>query len=88
MENDISKKSNQAINDQLQDLLYEANRVAKEIDRTTNDFNIQLAEIEANVDKSIANVEKIYSELDQIEKEAGDELDRLILQQIEELAEE
>jgi len=88
MKNNTSQKTNQSINDQLQALLDEANNVVKEIDKTASDSTTQLNEIDSEVNKSIVAIEKIYSELDQIEKEAGDEMDKLILQQAEALAEE
>jgi len=83
-----NSQPNQSANVQLQALLDEANGVLKEIDEVANDSNTQLNEIDSRVNESITAVEKIYSELDQIEKEAGDEIDKLILQQAEVLAEE
>jgi len=83
-----NSQPNQSANVQLQALLDEANGVLKEIDEVASDSNIQLNEIDSRVNESITAVEKIYSELDQIEKEAGDEIDKLILQQAEVLAEE
>ena len=38
------------------------------------------------MNQTIGEVEQIYSDLDDIEKEAGDELDTLILTQAEDLA--
>lgn len=88
MKNDTTQKPNQSTNAQLQVLLDEANGVVKEIDETAGNSAVQLDEIDSNVNESITTVEKIYSELDQIEKEAGDEMDKLILQQAETTAEE
>ena len=87
MQKDTNSQTNPAVDDQLQALLDKASHLAKEIDETDRDCNAKLDEIESKVNKSIAVVEKIYSDLDQIEKEAGDEIDRLILQQSETLAE-
>ena len=83
-----SSQPNQSANVQLQVLLDEANGVLKGIDEVASDSNTQLNEIDSQVNESITAVEKIYSELDQIEKEAGDEMDKLILQQAEALAED
>ncbi len=88
MKKDKTIQTNQSINDQLNDLLGEAKNILKEIDETNNQIKVALDDINVKVDESIAKVEKIYSDLDQIEKEAGDEIDKLILQQAEDLAEE
>jgi DNA repair ATPase RecN len=88
MKKDKTIQTNQSINDQLNDLLGEAKNILKEIDETNNQIKVALDDISVKVDESIAKVEKIYSDLDQIEKEAGDEIDKLILQQAEDLAEE
>jgi methyl-accepting chemotaxis protein len=88
MKKDKTIQTNQLINDQLNDLLGEAKNILKEIDETNNQIKVALDDISVKVDESIAKVEKIYSDLDQIEKEAGDEIDKLILQQAEDLAEE
>lgn len=88
MKNDTTQKFNQSINTQLQVLLDEARSVVKEIDETVSDYAAKFNKIDANVKKSITAVEKICSELDQIEKKTGDEIDKLVLQQAEALAEE
>ena len=88
MKKDKTIQTNQSINDQLNDLLGEAKSILKEIDETNNQTKVAFDDINAKVDESITKVEKIYSDLDQIEKEAGDEIDKLILQQAEDLAEE
>jgi len=88
MKKDTAPKPNQSANAQLQALLDEANNVMREMDETVSESTTQLSEINSKVNESIAVVEKVYSELDQIEKEAGDEMDKLILQQAKALAEE
>lgn len=86
MRKDTSTKSNQIIDTQLQALLEEVNIVRKEIDAINNDVNTKFSEINSRTNELVTDIEKIYSELDQIEKRAGDELDKLILQQAETLA--
>lgn len=88
IQKNTSSQSNQSANVQLQALLDEAKSVIKEIHETASDSATQLNEIDSKINESIAKLEKIYSELDQIEKEAGDEMDKLILEQAEALAEE
>jgi len=77
-----------ALLDELDVLLNKAEKVIQKIDEDSNQTEIMLRDIEAKVHESITKVEKIYSDLDQIEKETEDELDKLILQQAEILAEE
>ncbi len=89
MKNDIRQKSTHSTTTiQLQALLEEANSVVKEIDKIANDFATQFNEINSNIDESITNIERICFEIDQIDKETGDEIDKLVLQQAEIVAEE
>lgn len=87
-QNKINSQNTQSVNAQLGDLLNDAKNVNQEIEETNSEARKSLDEIDAEVDKSINNVEKIYSDLDQIEKDAGDELDKLVLQQSEDLSKE
>lgn len=88
MKKDQTAQFNQSANTKLSALLDEAKNVVQEIDETTRQVVTAFNDIDRKVSESITTVEKIYSELDQIEKEAGDEIDKLILQQAEALAEE
>lgn len=88
MKKDQKTKTDQPSDGQFNVLLDEVKGVVEEIDKTNEqslgDFNT----INTKVDKSIATVENICSDLDQAEKEALDEIDKLILQEAEALAEE
>jgi len=77
-----------ALLDELDALLNKAKKVIQKMDEDSSQTEIMLRDIETKVQESITRVEKIYSDLDQIEKETEDELDKLILQQAEILAEE
>jgi hypothetical protein len=88
MKKDQTPHSIQLTNTQLNDLLNEAKNVVQEIDETNNQVGATFDDIDSKVNESVTAVEKIYFDLDQIEKEAGDEMDKLILQQAEALAEE
>jgi len=81
-------QSSQLINAQLNSLLGKAKNIVQEIDEISNQTTTLLDDIDTKVSESITKVEKIYSDLDHAEKEAGDEMDKLILQQAEALAEE
>ncbi len=76
----------QDINDKINDLLAKAKKVNEDIDATHKGSRKAMDDIEARVDKSVNNLEQIYSDLDTIEKESGDELDELILKEAEHLA--
>lgn len=81
-------QSNQSASVRLNALLDEIKNIGQEIDEINKQTNTALDEINMKVDESIIKIEKICSDLDQIEKEAGDEMDKLILQQAETLGEE
>lgn len=87
-QNNTNNQSTQAINSQLADLLNEAKKVNQEIDETNKEASGEMTDLEVKVGESIKNVEQIYSDLDQIEKDSSDELDKLVLQQAEDLASE
>ena len=91
MENDNPTSNNQTVQDlqnQLNGLLDEAKKVSQEIEEESRQSKEEMSVFETGVDESTRNVEQIYSDLDQIEKEAGDEIDKLILEQSEALAKE
>lgn len=87
MEKDRNTTNNQSSKAQLDVLLDEAKKIGQEIDEINRESMAKLNDIDAKVDESIARLEEIFSDLDEIEKQAEDELDRLILQQAETLAE-
>lgn len=76
----------QGLNNQLKDLIDEAKKVERDIDKTNQQAQETLDDYEKAADKSIKGMKQTFSELDQIEKEAGDELDKFILEQSEDLA--
>ena len=88
MKKDQTTQFPQSTNAKINDLLDEAKNIMQEIDEISNEARVALDNIDSKVSESITTLEKIYSDLDQIEKEAGDEIDSLILQQAEVLAEE
>jgi len=77
-----------ALLDELDALLNKTEKVIQKMNEDSNQTEIIFRDIETKVHESITRVEKIYSDLDQIEKETEDELDKLILEQAEILAEE
>jgi|TARA_B100002003_G_C13983177_1_gene475368 DNA repair ATPase RecN len=87
-QNKVNSQNTQSVNSQLSDLLNDAKNLNQEIDETNSEARKSMDDIDVEVDKSINNLEKIYSDLDQIEKDAGDELDKLVLQHAEDLANE
>lgn len=83
-----SNPSAQDLDSQINDLMDEAKKISQEIDETNDEARKGMDAIEAEVDESIGKVEQIYADLDQIEKEAGDEFDKLVLEESEDLANE
>jgi len=76
----------EALNAELNVLINDAKKVNQEIVDINYETNKVVDAIEMEVDQSIENIERSLSELDQIEKEAGDELDQLMLQHAVDLA--
>ena len=74
--------------DQLEILLAKVKKVNQDIEQINSEAKKEIKEIKKIVDESIVKIEKIFTELDQAEKEAGDQLDKLISQQTEDLVKE
>ena len=74
------------LNGQLDDLLAEAKKVNKETDEINKQLGGDIDDLSAKIDDSIDDIEQIYSDLDEMEIEAGDEIDKLILEEAENLA--
>lgn len=81
-------QNNQSPQGQLSDLLNEAKEINQETDKINEEAMKNIKDIDAKIDASINDIEQIFSDLDQIEKEAGDEIDRLVLKQAEDLTSE
>jgi len=75
----------QELDNQLDNLLSEMDAIEQKIEENSVRNENEMNDIERNVDESIAEIKDIHADLDQIEKEAGDELDELVLQQVDEL---
>ncbi len=73
---------------QLKDLAARIQETGEKIDATNEESRSHMNSLQAEVDESVRTVEKIYTDLDRIEKNAGDELDTHMLQQAEDLASE
>lgn len=74
------------VNRQLGDLLDEAEKISKKINEGRKETEEVMDEIDSKVNASITKIEQIFSDLDQIEREAEDGFDKFILQQAEDLA--
>ncbi|KKS23786.1 MAG: hypothetical protein A2606_01175 [Candidatus Yanofskybacteria bacterium RIFOXYD1_FULL_42_10] len=93
IQNEIQTEQN--LTPEQQDLLNQLNALAEEakiinqkIDEDNKKANNAMDEYQAKVDEAISKINKIFSELDQAEKEASDGLDKVLLQQAEDLADE
>lgn len=87
-QNTTNSQNTQDTDAELDNLLKEAKNINLEIDETNKETMKEMVNLNAQADETINRVEKIYSELDQIEKEAGDEMDKLILEEAVSLSEE
>lgn len=76
------------LNGELNSLLMEARSIQSDITNIDTDINKTLTEINTDVDETIASMENGFKALDKAEKEAGDSIDELILEQVSELSEE
>ncbi|OGH68402.1 MAG: hypothetical protein A3I29_00575 [Candidatus Magasanikbacteria bacterium RIFCSPLOWO2_02_FULL_44_11] len=78
-----SNQNIQSAKNQLTDLIVEAKKVTKEIDKTNKESNKEMDVLEVKAIKSIKKVQQIQSDLDRIEEKAGEELNKLASQQTE-----
>lgn len=76
----------QNLNDQVSVLLDKAKKVGDRIEETNKMANSSIDVIEKDVDEAIGKVEQIYSDLDKADEETSAELDKLVLDQAEDLA--
>jgi hypothetical protein len=76
-----NKEVTQIIKTQIADLLNDAKELSEEVDFLYRDANKRLDKIEKDINLSLNRLDKIYFELDKIDQEIGDDLDRLILEQ-------
>ena len=77
-----SNQNIQSAKNQLTDLIVEAKKVTKEIDKTNKESNKEMDVLEVKAIKSIKKVQQIQSDLDRIEEKAGEELNKLASQQM------
>lgn len=82
MTSNQSLQNNPTITGKFDDLITEAKKINEEIDETNKNARQKMKEIDDKVNKSVEKVDKICSDLDAIDKEAGDKLDTIILNQI------
>ncbi|MFA5746898.1 MAG: hypothetical protein WC926_02370 [Candidatus Paceibacterota bacterium] len=85
-QNAASGQNIQELDSQLKDLLKKAKKIGQEIEETNKSLEEEMDGLSKKVDMSINNIQQICSDLDQAEKEAGDELDKIALEQAEDLA--
>lgn len=87
----MKKDDNLQLNNQspqeLEALLDEAKEALSELDEIRRKNVSKFDEIEGGVNESLNNLENIFADLNQIEEEAGNEIDRFVLEKVEELIE-
>ena len=87
-QNTSSDQNDQVVDSQVNDLLDRTKKIEEEINTTNQIVNKNIDDLDAKVDQTIGNVEKICSGLDKVEVEAGDELDKLAMEEAEDLSKE
>ena len=85
MKKDQNSKTEQEFENQLNDLADKAKKIAEELDITSKRMRKNMDNLNAKIGISIKNIEQTCSELDQADKEASAELDKLTLQYAEDL---
>lgn len=85
-QNTTNNQTVQDITNQLDDLIEEAKGVNREIQETNASAKTNLDRIDADVTQSEQKLEQIFSDLIEIEKEEGDKLDALIIEEAENMA--
>ena len=73
---------------QVDAILHELDEIHEKVTSDHIDINQKMTEIEQGVNQSCAVINKNCTELDAIEKEAGDEFDAFIIKQANDLVEE
>lgn len=76
------------INKQINLLLEEAKKIKHDIDLMSKDYAMKIEVLDKKIDDSIVDIEKLYSELDQIDEAAGTAIDELVLEQAKVLTED
>jgi seryl-tRNA synthetase len=66
---------------QLDDLLTQGKQVSAEIDATSRASKKDIEQVSAEVKESTENLNTIFAQLDTADREAGDELDAIVLQE-------
>ena len=76
----------QRANTQIDDLLRQAQRAVSDIRASEKNTRKTVKELRTEVNASVKKAEHLFSDLDDIEKEAGDELDALVLRHADDVA--
>ena len=84
----VGDQNVQASAPQLDDLLDEAKKINEEIEKDTRELKEEMDGIEAEVDASVKKIDQACADLDEADQEVADELDKLALEQAEDLAAE
>lgn len=84
----MSSGNVQKLNDELNAFLAQARVAASGMDADIRTAKTVLEESDKKISLSTERLEKLCGELDKVEEEAGGELDKLLVEQAEDLAEE
>lgn len=87
--NDIQNNQNlQKIADNLNTLIEESNQIGMNIDENSKNIEKRLDAIETNVKESIQKIDRITSDINNAEKGANEEIDKLLIKQSKDVAQQ
>lgn len=87
-QNITSAQNREDLMDGLDSLLREARELGRGIDGTNQTSREDIAALDTKIDMTLLSILRRCADLDQVENEAGDEVDRHVLEQAEVLAAE
>lgn len=80
MDTDQNINNNQQAGDELDQLAKEAQNILSEIESARKDAEEKMDEIEKQVDKTALTIERLGEDLDDIDSQAADSLDKMIIE--------
>ncbi len=83
-----NKTKDKSIDDKIDNLLNQVKRIRQDIVEINKKAEKRTSELEVRFNNSISKIEKHFDDLDRAEKEFDNEIDKIILEQAEDLAEE
>ncbi len=87
-QNTTNSQSIQDLTKKMEDLLAEEKKIVSEIEEINKDTREKMDNIEGEIHEEMNNIDELFDDLDKADKKAEEDLDKLILTQAEELADD